>query len=110
MLNTYVFPDFPENGEFRYRTLFMPDTVALDTFSTDFITVSVDDELLGGRQMSFATEARYSTPPDQLSIWVSTDFDGVYELDNVEVASWVPLTARNQLISIPDDVFPWCSL
>lgn len=110
MLNTYVFPDFPENGEFRYRTLFMPDTVALDTFSTDFITVSVDDELLGGRQMSFATEARYGTPPDQLSIWVSTDFDGVYELENVEAATWVPITDRYPLPSKPDEVIPWGSL
>src|SRR5699024_2962767 len=110
MLNTYVFPDFPENGEFQYRTLFMPDTVALDTFSTDFITVSVDDELLGGRQMSFTAEARYGTPPDQLSIWISTDFDGVYELENVEEATWVSVTDTYPLPSKPDEVIPWGSL
>lgn len=107
LLNSYVFPGFPENGEFRYRTFFLPNTMALDTFHTDFITVQVDDELLGGRNLSFTTEARYGIPPDQLSIWVSTDFDGVYELENVEAATWTAITDLYPLPSASNEVTSW---
>lgn len=106
LLNTYVFPDFPENGTFSYRTFFLPDTLALDTFHTGFLPVTVDDGLLGGWNLSFSSEARYGTPPDQLSVWVSTDFDGVYDLANVEAATWREIsdqfvlpTATDQFVS-----------
>src|SRR5690606_5264585 len=89
---TYVFPNFPENGTFSYRTYFLPDTLALDTFHTDFLPVTVDDGSLGGRNLSFSTEGRYGTPPDQLTVWVSTDFDGGFEIGNVEAATWTEVT------------------
>ncbi len=106
LLNTYVFPGFPENGTFNYRTFFLPDTLALDTFHTDFLPVKVDDGLLGGRNLSFTTEARYGTPPDQLSVWVSTDFDGVYDLANVEAATWREVTDEFMLPVASDEVTP----
>lgn len=107
LLNSSIFSSFPVNGEFQYRTLFMPDELALDTFATDFATVRVNDEALGGRQLSFTTEGRSGIPPNQLSIWVSTDFDGVYEVENVEAATWVEITDRYPLASVTNTVTPW---
>lgn len=110
LVNTYVFPSFPENGTFSYRTYFLPDTLALDTFHTDFLPVTVDDSSLGGRNLSFTTEGRYGTPPDQLTVWVSTDFDGGYELGNVEAATWTEITDEFTLPTASDEVTPSGSL
>src|SRR5690606_20360870 len=110
LVNTYVFPGFPENGTFSYRTYFLPDTLALDTFHTDFLPVTVDDGLLGGRNLSFSTEGRYGTPPDQLTVWVSTDFDGAYEIGNVEAATWTEVTDRFTLPTVSDQVTTSCPL
>src|SRR5690606_21867230 len=107
-LNTYTFPSFPENGTFFYRTLFKPNEVALDTFSTDFLPVEVDDHALGGRHVSFVTEARSGTLPNQqMSIWVSTDFDGVYEVANVESATWTEITHLYPLAQTTNTDTPW---
>lgn len=68
-----------------------------------------EDEHLIGREriMSFTTEGRGGTPPDQLTIWVSTDFDGTYELENVEEASWMEITDSYPLPSTTNTITPW---
>lgn len=108
LLNTYTFPSFPENGTFHYRTLFKPTAVALDTFATDFIAVEIDDQSLGGRHLAFETEARSGTLPNkQMSVWVSTDFDGVYEAANVEAATWTEITSLYPFASATNTYTPW---
>ncbi|MEC3880443.1 DUF4998 domain-containing protein [Parapedobacter sp. 10938] len=107
LLNTYVFPNFPANGTFSYRSFFFPDPVALDTFYTDFATATVDDSSMGGRNLTFSLEARYGTPPDQLTVWVSTDFDGVYAVENVEAATWREITDEFPFPTEERVVTPW---
>lgn len=107
IVDTYVLPDFPADGTFKHRALFVPHELAIDTFYTSFQETIVDEQMMGGRIMSLTTEARSGTPPNQLSIWVSTDFDGTYEVENVEAATWVEITDSYPLPSATNTVTPW---
>lgn len=106
-LTTYILPDFPENGTFKHRSLFLPDTLALDTFYTDFEETQIDDRMLTGRNVYFTTEMRYGSQDDQLSIFVSNDFDGVNELSNIEAATWHEITDSFPLPTTTNAVTPW---
>lgn len=92
LVDKYVLPDFPENGTFEYRSLFLPEANALDTFYTSFNSTKIDERVLRGLAMSLTTEVQYGDQVNQLSILVSTDFDGIYEADHVNTATWVDVT------------------
>lgn len=92
IIETYSLPNFPVDGSFRYRSLFLPDPFAVDTFKTSYVVTDVDDKKLTGRLLTFNTETRYGAQEDLISIFVSNDFDGVYEVENVEAATWVDVT------------------
>src|SRR5690606_41472658 len=42
-----------------------------------------------------------------MSIWVSTDFDGVYEVANVESATWTEITHLYPLAQTTNTDTPW---
>lgn len=82
-----ILSNFPSGNGFEVRSAFIPEPTAIDTFYTDFQKID-----LNPIQLSFDTNARFGTQPDQLSVWVSNDFDGVYEPSNVEAATWVNMS------------------
>lgn len=86
--------DFPNGGEFEMRSAFKPDSLALDTFYTEFETYETEEVVIieDPFQLSFSTRVAYGNQADQFSVLVSTDFDGVYELANVESADWTDIT------------------
>ena len=82
-----ILANFPSGNDFEVRSAFVPQSTAIDTFYTDFQRID-----LNPIQLSFETNARFGTQPDQLSVWVSNDFDGVYEPSNIEAATWVNMS------------------
>lgn len=82
-----ILNNFPPGNDFEVRSAFIPQSTAIDTFYTVFQRVD-----LNPIQLSFETNARFGTQPDQLSVWVSNDFDGVYEPENIEAATWVDMS------------------
>lgn len=82
-----ILTNFPAGNDIQVRSAFIPQSTAIDTFYTDFQKID-----LNPIQLSFDTNARFGTQPDQLSVWVSNDFDGVYEPSNVEAATWVNMS------------------
>lgn len=67
----------------------------------------------GGREleydallMSFSTTVQYGTQPNQLSVWVSTDFDGTYTPEHIQTASWSNITDRFVLSSVIGSTTP----
>lgn len=56
-------------------------------------------DYINGRQMpaiakfSFYTSKLSNGQPDQLEVLVSSDFNGVYTLENVQAATWIPITS-----------------
>lgn len=87
-------PDFPNGGDFEMRSAFKPDSLALDTFYTEFEQYETEEVVIieDPFQLSFSTRVAYGNQADQFSVLVSTDFDGVYELNNVEGADWTDIT------------------
>lgn len=84
--------NFPSNGVFEYRSAFVPDENALDTFYTDYLEVEIDDRTMRGLNLYFSTAVQYGSQENQLSVLVSTDFDGVYEMENIKAATWTDIT------------------
>src|SRR5690606_29211857 len=41
-----------------------------------------------GLTASFSSHVAYGTHPDLLSVWVSTDFNGKYTIEDVHAATW----------------------
>ena len=40
-INTFTLANFKEKGTIRYRSLFLPDTLSIDTFSTDYTSLYI---------------------------------------------------------------------
>lgn len=82
--------NFPIGGSFEYRSVFRPDSTSLDLFYTDFVSYKEEETW----NMDFSTTLRYGTQANQFSVWVSQDFNGVYELEDVKAATWTDVTDR----------------
>lgn len=82
--------DFPIGGSFEYRSIYKPDSTSLDLFYTDFIVFELEEEETGN--MDFSTTLRYGTQTNLFSVWISQDFNGVYELADVEAETSVDVT------------------
>lgn len=70
-----------------------------------------DFAYLNGRSMpasaavSFYTSKLSTGQPDQLEVLVSSDFNGVYTLENVQAATWVPITTAFNYATGTTEVF-----
>lgn len=60
-----VMEDFKKGSEFRYRTLYLPDSTAIDTLYTDYLTVSPVIE----HEMDKSLFAEHVLPGDAPSAW-----------------------------------------
>jgi len=56
--------------------------------------------------MSFTSTIQFGTQPNQLSVWASTDFDGIYSPANINAANWDPITDRFLLASVVGSTTP----
>lgn len=83
--------NFPNGGKFELRSAFIPDSLALDTFYTDYTVFEFEAEenpLL----LSFSTKYQYGSQDNQLAVLISTDFNGSYEAADVNAATWIDIT------------------
>lgn len=97
--------NFPNGGSFEIRSAFKPDTLALDTFYTEFELFEIEkisfiEEPL---ELSFATRTAYGNQDDPLAILISTDFNGVYEDEDINAATWIDITEEFTLSSDDSD-------
>ncbi|QEC52427.1 uncharacterized protein DUF5000 [Anseongella ginsenosidimutans] len=60
-----VMEDYKKGTEFRYRTMYLPDSTAIDTLYTDYLTVSPLIE----HEMDKSAFAEYVLPSDAPSAW-----------------------------------------
>lgn len=82
---------FPAGNSFEVRSAFKPASTSIDTFYTDFETYTTP-KINKWWEMDFKTTVSSGTQPDQLSVWISEDFNGIYDLENVESATWLNIT------------------
>ncbi|MBD1422781.1 DUF5017 domain-containing protein [Sphingobacterium chuzhouense] len=87
------------------RSAFKPDSLALDTFYTDFELFETEEFAFveNPLELSFKTRMVYGTQDNQLAILVSTDFNGVYEKEDINAATWTDITEEFTLSSGGDD-------
>src|SRR5690606_4651136 len=67
---------FPAGNSFEVRSAFKPDSTSIDTFYTDFETYTTP-KINKWWEMDFKTTVSSGTQPDQLSVWISEDFNGI---------------------------------
>ncbi|NGM60837.1 DUF5017 domain-containing protein [Sphingobacterium sp. SGG-5] len=105
-VETDILYDFPNGGSFEMRSAFKPDSLALDTFYTDFepfeteMAVFVEDPL----ELSFETKVQYGTQEGQFAVLVSTDFNGVYDEENIGDATWTDITEEFDIATGTSDL------
>lgn len=86
------------HNEYEYRSAFLPDSTALDTFYTPYTFIDYEEYAKNkGLNMSLNTTVQYGDQENQLSILVSTDFDGVYEMNDIKNATWTDITSNFSL-------------
>src|SRR5690606_34541843 len=73
-----------------------PDTTAIDVFHSDYETFQTQPAAYVWN-MEFITTLQYGNQPNQLSVWVSQDYNGIYDATNVEAATWVNITNQFSL-------------
>jgi len=97
--------NFPNGGSYEMRSAFKPDSLALDTFYTDFELFETEEFAFveNPLELSFKTRMVYGTQDNQLAILVSTDFNGVYEKEDINAATWTDITEEFTLSSGGDD-------
>ncbi|SFB82323.1 protein of unknown function [Parapedobacter composti] len=83
---------FPPNGDFQYRSMFKPDSNALDVFYTEYESGQITNDLLDVSAVSFSSSVQYGAQEDQLTVLLSSDFNGKYDADNVQAATWIDIT------------------
>lgn len=93
-LDVYILPNFPNDGTFKHKSLFVPEALAIDTFHTAFEDTRVDDRMLRAKRISFTTRTQYGAQNDQLSVLISQDFNGIYDAENINAATWIDITTE----------------
>lgn len=83
--------DFPSGNDFEVRSIFRPDSLAFDVFYTEYVTFSTP-KVEKWWDLGFVTTLQYGAQPNQLSVWISQDFNGVYDEESVEAANWINVT------------------
>lgn len=95
-----IIDNFGMYPEFTYRSAFLPDSIAIDTFFTPFEKVDLSEFIFLSDHFlnfSFDNKVRYGDQENQLSILVSTDFSGVYDMDEIRSATWIDITDNSEL-------------
>jgi len=83
--------NFKAGNTFEVRSVFQPDSSAIDTFYSEYVSVETP-KIDKWWEMDFTTTVSSGNQPDQFSVWISQDFNGVYDQQNVEAATWINIT------------------
>src|SRR5690606_19567426 len=63
-------------------------------------------QLLGFFSSFSNTLANTGTQENQLSVLVSTDFNGIYDITNIKAANWIDITSRYAITSLRNTTLP----
>ena len=97
--------DMSINTMFSYRSALLPDSMALDTFYTEYTAVDYEEYVKNkGMTLSFSTTVQYGDQEDQFSVLVSTDFSGNATMEDIHNASWTDVTDAFGLASSTEHV------
>jgi len=84
-------PDFEAST--KSATYKAGDTVTFNfTGNADVITFNSGEK--GDLLLSFASQTRFGSQPNQISVQVSTDFNGKYTEADVKAATWIDVSSR----------------